>query len=353
MPTILPTDIDLDGLNFTRAQEGRALRAYQDSVGVWTVGYGLTHFDKGLPWKVEKGLTITEQQAEWYLLKSIRENYLPTVRRVLNGGTYDHPQGVINGGNDFHFNCGGITKATWPAALGRGDLAAAKSSLESWNKAGGRVLSGLTRRRAGNWLEVSAGKYGHLSGPDIIELTASDHERSGGVGDVLAAFPTDPGDTFAGSVKTTGVPQPTTEAPGVLKSGVAGPAVTDLQNSLTAAGYPTPATGTFDAATSASVIAFQQSHPNLTADGKVGPATRATIARAIAMRDAAGKIIKTTTPLAPGAYITFHQWVSAHAGNIALGVVLTAAAAVAAYYLWQHRHDAHGWINGVIGRVVP
>lgn len=353
MPTELPTDVSLPGLNVTRSQEGRALRAYQDTVNVWTVGYGLTHFDKGLPWKVEKGLTITEQQAEWYLLKSIRENYLPAVLKALKGGTYAHPQGAVDGGNDFHFNCGGISRATWPAALGRGDLAAAQASLESWNRAGGRVLAGLTRRRAVNWGEVSAGVYGRLSGPEIIELSASDHEVARGSGDVLTAFPSDPGDVSAGSVSTTGIPAPTTEAPSVLKSGMAGPAVSELQNDLTNAGYPTPATGTFDAATLASVLAFQHSHPNLTADGKVGPATRAGLLRAIAMRNVAGKIIKTAAPAIPGAHIAFHQWVSAHAGDIALGVGLAAFVGVAGYYLWIYRHDFHAWINGVFGRIVP
>src|ERR1700722_12719455 len=111
MSTDLPTDISIDGLNVTRAQEGRSLRAYQDVVGVWTIGYGLTNYDKGLPFlPIKQGTTITEQQAEWYLLKSIRDNYLPAVRKALIGGTYAHPQGAIDGGNDFHFNCGGIGK---------------------------------------------------------------------------------------------------------------------------------------------------------------------------------------------------------------------------------------------------
>jgi lysozyme len=129
--------------------------------------------------------------------------------------------------------------------------------------------------------------------------------------------------------------------------------VTELQNSLTAAGFPTPATGVFDAVTVANVLAFQKAHPNLTADGKVGPATSAGLTRTIAMRAAAGKVIKTAAPVIPGGYIAFHEWVSAHAGNIALGVGLAVLVAVAGFYLWRHRHDAHGWLNSVVGRCVP
>lgn len=354
MPTALPTDISLAGLNFTRAQEGRALRAYQDSVGVWTVGYGLTNFDKNLPWKIAKGLTITEDQAEWYLVESIRKNYLPAARKALAGGTYAHPQGAVDGATDMHFNTGGVLKATWPKKLGAGDLAAAKASLMSWNKAGGNVLSGLTRRRAGNWLEVSAGEYGHLTGPAIVLPNANNHEIIRGTANLLTSFPPNPSDTSSGKVEThADIPVATTEAPGVLKEGMVGPEVTELQSNITQAGFPAPTSGTFDAATKAAVEAFQKAHPSLTADGKVGPATTNTIKRVIDMRAKANVVLKTATPVVPGMYIAFHQFVSAHAGDIALGVGLTAFVAVAGFYLWKHRNEAHAWINGVIGRVVP
>lgn len=352
MSTTLPADISLPGLNFTRAQEGRALRAYQDSVGVWTIGYGLTNFDKGLPWKIGKGLTISEQQAEWYLVKSIRENYLPAAKKALDGGTYQHPQGALDGAVDFHFNTGGVLKASWPPALGRGDLAAAEESMMSWNKAGGRVLSGLTRRRAGNWKEVSAEDYGHLTGPSVIEPGADNQERQTGTGDLLTAFPSDPGDTSAGNVKVDGIPSASVPAPGVLQFGDRGPDVSDLQNDLTAAGYATIATGVYDAATVTNVHAFQQAHPNLTDDGKAGPATRAAITRAIAMRNVGSKVIKTAVPGLPGIWIAFHNFMSAHAGNVALGVAAAAVVGVAGYYLWKHRHDVHCWVNSLIGRAV-
>lgn len=354
MTTQLPDDISLSGLNFTRAQEGRALRAYQDSVGVWTVGYGLTNFDHNLPWKVEKGLTITEDQAEWYLVKSLRENYLPACKRELEGGTYQHPQGVLDAAADFHFNTGGIAKATWPKALKRGDIAAAKESLLSWNKAGGKVLNGLTRRRQGNWREISAEDYGDLNGPGIIEPGgANNRERQTGTGDILTRFPTDPNDKSAGNVKTDGVPQPAKPAPGVLKFGDKGPAVTDMQNLLTAAGFTTVASGTVDAATVSNVRAFQQAHPNLTDDGKVGPATRETLKRTISMREAAGTVIKVGVPAIPAGFIAFHQWVSANAGWIALAVGVSAAVVVGGFILWKHRNDVGGWLNSVRGRIVP
>lgn len=354
MPTALPNDISLSGLNFTRAQEGRALRAYQDSVGVWTIGYGLTNFDHNLPWKIQKGLTITEDQAEWYLVESIRKNYLPAARKALQGGTYAHPQGAVDGATDMHFNTGGVGKASWPKKLGAGDLAAAKAALLSWNKAGGRVLSGLTRRREGNWLEVSAGQYGHLTGPAIVLPNANNHEIIRGNASLLTAFPPNPNDASGGKVVThDDIPVAATEAPGVLKEGMVGPEVSELQTNITQAGFAAPVSGTFDAATKAAVEAFQKAHPTLTADGKVGPATANTIKRAIDMRAKANIVLKTATPVVPGLYIGFHQFVSEHAGDIALGVGLAVFVGVAGFYLWKHRHEAHAWINGVLGRAIP
>lgn len=344
MSTPLPNDISLDGLNFTRAREGRALRAYQDPVGVWTIGFGLTNYDKNLPWKIQSGLTITDEQAEWYLLRSIRANYLPGAKRALEGGTYEHPQGALDGATDFHFNTGGIAKATWPAALGRGDMETAKQSMMAWNKAGGRVLAGLTKRRAGNWKQVSEGDYGELHGP------AGVGGQTGGK--VLTALPVEPDSSAGGSVKVDGIPQPTTAAPGTLSFGMRGPEVLEIQNALTAAGYPTVATGTYDQDTVASVEAFQGAHPNLTKDGKVGPATRAAIVRAVAMRGVGGKIIKTAVPGLPGLFIAFHQWVSANAGWLALMIGGTVFAGVAGYYLWKHRFDVRAWVNGVLKRNV-
>lgn len=355
MPTALPNDISLTGLNFTRAQEGRSVRAYQDSVGVWTIGYGLTNYDKNLPWKIGKGLVISEDQAEWFLLKSLRENYLPAVKRALNGGTYSHPQGAVDGGLDMHYNTGGIGKATWPKALGRGDLNAAKVSLESWNKAGGRVLSGLTRRRAGNWLEVSAGEYGHLTGPAVVVPNATNHEVIRGNGNLLTEFPPDPNDKSFGVVKThDDIPAPETEAPGVLKEGMVGSEVGDAQTDLASAGYAVEPNGNkFTAEMTKAVLEFQHTHPNLTADGKIGPATTAALKRAADMRAKANVVLKTATPVVPGLYVGFHQWVSAHAGNLALEVAGATFVAVAGYLLWKHRHDVHAWFNGVVGRIVP
>src|SRR5579864_2744817 len=354
MGTQLPTDVSLSGLNRTRSEEGRALRAYQDTVHVWTVGYGLTNYDKGLPWKVGPGLVITEQQAEWFLLKSIRENYLPDTLRALSGGTYQHPQGAVDGGVDFHFNCGGIRKATWPKLLGAGRMTEAETSMKSWCRAGGRVLQDLVRRRATDWAMVSAGNYGHLTGPTNVVPNAAGRETYHGYGDLLTAYPTDPATHVAGTVAA---PPPANATPpiahpGALKKGDSGPEVTDAQQKLNAAGIATAVTGTFDDDTEAAVKKFQATHPNLSDDGVVGPATDAALDRAKNLRSAVSKTMKVATPAVPGTYIGLHQWVSTHSGNIALVAGLVIVGSIAAYLAWTYRHDIHATINKWIGRTV-
>lgn len=354
MASILPNDISLNGLNTVRSQEGRALRAYQDAVNVWTVGYGLTNYDKGLPWKVGRGLVITEAQAEWFLLKSIRENYLPDVHRALAGGTYEYPQGAVDGGNDFHFNCGGILKATWPKLLGAGKMAAAKASMMSWDKAGGRVLSDLVQRRARDWSIVSAQDYGKITGPLNVVPSASGHESYHGYGDVLTAYPTDPSGVHTAGTIAAPPPQnatPPAAHPGATKLGDTGPDVTHVQQQLNAAGIPTEVDGTFGPDTEAAVKKFQDAHPNLGSDGIVGPATDAALDRAKNLRAAVANTAKVATPAVPGAYIGLHQWVSEHAGNLALGIGIAAVVGIAAYIAWTYRYDIAATVNKWTGRV--
>lgn len=64
------------GLNLIKSFEGCRLQAYQDSGGVWTIGYG--HTNGVLP-----GQTITQQQAEEFLKQDLKnaEKYV---------GQYDH-----------------------------------------------------------------------------------------------------------------------------------------------------------------------------------------------------------------------------------------------------------------------
>jgi len=356
---MIVNDISLNGLNRTRSEEGRALRAYQDSTGVWTIGYGVTNYDKGIGFKVAAGVTITADQAEWLLLWTMRKNYLPDVFRAFGPGLANvtHPQGAVDGGADMHYNTGGILKSSWPRFLVAGNLAAAKANLESWNKAGGRVLSDLVRRRANEWLEISEENYGVMSGPAGVLVNSAGREvGERGTGGLLTAYPTDPASpTAVGSIKGTGVPvaDPAKSSPteSYLSSGSTGEAVTAVQDALTGSGIPTPPTGTYDATTAANVTKFQGAHPNLTADGKVGPATSAALTRSLDLRAKMTKL-RNAGAVVTSASAGLWQYVSTNAAEIALmgGAALVVVAV--GYVTYAYRNDLSAILNKVRGKVV-
>lgn len=132
-----------DGLLIIKHFEGRKLKAYQDSVGVWTIGYG--HTSAAGPPRVTPGLTITEQQAEDILKQDLE---------LFEGGVRDLVKVAINGDQfsalvSFAFNVGlgALAESTLLRKLSAGDYQGAGNEFTRWVKAGGQTLPGLVRRR--------------------------------------------------------------------------------------------------------------------------------------------------------------------------------------------------------------
>jgi lysozyme len=127
------------GLALTEQFEGCRLTAYQDQVGVWTIGYGHTGAD------VAPALTITLQQAEALLAKDV----LTAARCVNSMVKLQLTQGEFDALVDFVFNLGpgNFVRSTLLTALNAGDFARAASQFECWDRAGGVVVAGLLRRR--------------------------------------------------------------------------------------------------------------------------------------------------------------------------------------------------------------
>ena len=66
-----------DGVNLIKQYESLRLTSYQDSGGVWTIGYGTTMIN-GSP--VGPGMSITQTQAEQYLADHINTNVAPAIK---------------------------------------------------------------------------------------------------------------------------------------------------------------------------------------------------------------------------------------------------------------------------------
>lgn len=126
--------VSQNGLKLIEEFEGCKLTAYQDSVGVWTIGYGHTK-------NVKRGQTITKEQAEHYLSQDV-------AKAEKNVNSYDSVyrwnQNQFDALVSFAFNIGSINQLT---NNGKRSISEISSKLLAYNKAGGKVLSGLTRRR--------------------------------------------------------------------------------------------------------------------------------------------------------------------------------------------------------------
>ena len=119
--------------------EGFRADAYQDVVGVWTIGYGFTR-------GVQPGQHMTLQQAEARLITEL----LGYEQAVLSGCTLAPNQNQLDAMCSLAWNIGiaGFLKSTVLKCHNRGDHQSASRAFGLWNKAGGREWAGLTRRRA-------------------------------------------------------------------------------------------------------------------------------------------------------------------------------------------------------------
>lgn len=131
------------GIALIREFEGLRLRAYQDSVGVWTIGYGSTRYADGTP--VQEGDTISEPAAESLLratLTKYEQGVLTTITAPLSQAQFDACVSLA-----YNVGVGAFAKSTLAKHLNAGRVADAANEFRKWNRAGGRVLAGLTRRR--------------------------------------------------------------------------------------------------------------------------------------------------------------------------------------------------------------
>ena len=126
------------GYALTKQFEGLSLKAYQDSGGVWTIGYGHTV-------GVREGDVITQDHAN--ALLSIDLGWAQDV--VSDSVNVDLTDSQFWALTDFVFNVGpkAFLDSTLLRKLNAGDYAGAADEFLRWNHAGGKVLNGLTKRR--------------------------------------------------------------------------------------------------------------------------------------------------------------------------------------------------------------
>lgn len=118
--------------------EGCELRAYQDSGGVWTIGYGHTN-------GVHEGMQCTLAQAENWLKNDLKI----AETAVANMVHVPLSQGEFDALVDFAFNLGiqRLRSSTLLFLLNLGEYQKAAAEFDKWDRCGGKIMAGLLRRR--------------------------------------------------------------------------------------------------------------------------------------------------------------------------------------------------------------
>jgi lysozyme len=127
------------GAKLIEGFEGFRSCPYRDAVGVWTIGYGST---KGVNSNTK---CISQQDAEDRMMREIDATYGAAVNKIagLNQNQHDALVSFV-----YNVGTGGIAPTTGIGkALRAKDWKRAADELLKWDKAGGRPLAGLTRRR--------------------------------------------------------------------------------------------------------------------------------------------------------------------------------------------------------------
>ena len=123
-----------NGINLIKKFEGCRLKAYKCAAGVWTIGYGHTA-------GVKSTNVITQEQAEEYLREDL-ERFEKNVEKY--NYRYNWNQNEFDALVSFAFNIGNIDKLTADGTRTKKQIA---EKIPLYNKAAGKVLSGLTKRR--------------------------------------------------------------------------------------------------------------------------------------------------------------------------------------------------------------
>ena len=176
------------GIKLLTDFEGFRGEAYRDIVGVLTIGYGFTD-------GVKLGDKMSRAQAD-YRLQNDLHNYELAVEQAAGRCTQNQFDALVC----FAWNVGiaGMRGSSVIKAHRRGDYEAAARAFGLWNKAGGKVVSGLVRRRSAEaalYLEPMPDDVSDGAAPDMPQavdaerpMTASNIVKAGGATAAVSAL---------------------------------------------------------------------------------------------------------------------------------------------------------------------
>jgi len=141
-PTTMVTSkkLNKEGLDLIKSFEGLKKESYKDIVGVWTIGYGTTGTDIG------PNLVWTIEQCEARLLKDLEYFEKEIEKCIITPVTDNQFSAIVS--LSYNVGINAVKKSTLLRLLNSKDYAGAADQFLRWNKAGGKEVAGLTRRRS-------------------------------------------------------------------------------------------------------------------------------------------------------------------------------------------------------------
>lgn len=132
----------MNTIDLIKKYEGFKPQAYQDSVGVWTIGYGTTRIN-GQP--VKAGMTITEDRAIQLVQQEVNRLW-SQIESIVKVPINDNQMNALV---DFAYNLGfnALKTSTLMKYVNESKFEKAADEFGRWVFAGGKVLPGLVKRR--------------------------------------------------------------------------------------------------------------------------------------------------------------------------------------------------------------
>jgi lysozyme len=132
------------GLRLIKEFEGCKLTSYKCPAGVWTIGIGSTRYSDGSA--VKQGQTLVNEEAALLLLSKTLTSYEHAVNAIKVDLTQNEFDALVS--LTYNIGAGNLASSTLVKMLKAGDP---KSEIAQqflrWDKANGKPLAGLTRRR--------------------------------------------------------------------------------------------------------------------------------------------------------------------------------------------------------------
>lgn len=134
------------GVQLIKDFEGFVPKWYRDPVGVWTIGYGHTDSAGSPKHATSANMVLSEAEGTAILQRDLGQ-YEAAVDRLVKVPLNENQYAALVSFT-YNLGAGNLGSSTLLRKLNAGDYEGAANEFARWNKAGGKVLNGLVRRRA-------------------------------------------------------------------------------------------------------------------------------------------------------------------------------------------------------------